>query len=449
MLINLYIFCFFLFIILMFIIVNINKSRSIFDLNNFFLLFCLAEIPYLFYLNNNQSIIHNYVKKHLVDYELVFSQHIILKVIFIAVALFAMTLISIRLPKIEKACSIEQYSYRDIRFFSVILVFLTAGIYAVFLYKVGGLLYLLLNLSNKTLVVQGTAMFRNGFFVTSFLSVGFFIHYCSIKLSLGKCIKYDKFILFFLLIIFFIMLASFGERKNPILLLIYSIVSWNFSVSKVKLLTLKNILLFSGLLFFAALAPVLRKHNATEYYLSNPIELLMDALPYIGEVFKRFSEIDISLFIFSYFQGVDQFWFGATFIDFLTGFIPSSFYPDKPPLDEGVYIYALAHFNNVTPPVPFHSMAPVGWPLSRVTAGYVHFGVIGVAVSAFIVGVILRLVSNIYRFSNCSPYAGFFYCTLIVTGFGLTNAFVFNNLIYLFIIFSMMFLTFIISGVNK
>jgi hypothetical protein len=310
-------------------------------------------------------------------------------------------------------------------------------VFAAFLSKVGGLLNLILSMSTKTLAVQGTAFYRNTFLLTSMLTIGFFILYISKKKTVTF---FDKSMLLLLVVTCFVILGSSGERKNPMMLLIYTAICWNFLVSKLRVFTLKNVSLFAFLIFFASLAPVLRKSGAIEIYMESPSDLFFDSFQYIGEVFKRFSEVDISLFIFSHFDSVDKLWFGASIVDFFTGFIPSSMYIDKPPLDEGVYIYALAHGYDVYPPTAFNQMLPVGWPLSRMTGAYVNFGILGIIAFAGLTGIILKAFENLMIESRYSPQSIVLYCIIIVTNFGLTNAFVFNLLSIIVVLSALTFL---------
>ena len=410
---------------------NFLKKESLFELKNLFILFAIAEIPYLFYLNHNQDLIHEYVGFHLLDYNYVFLKHIWLKFLFLICALIAMLLFKPRVKRLVWIFNVDYLSRRRCLYVSLGLGITTILFYLLFLDKVGGLTYLLLNMDTKTIVVAGTGWYRSAYLITSMLSLGFYIHYLA---GFNRINKSKLFFYLVMLAIYFLILASFGERKNPILLLVYSVILWDFKVNKINIFNAKNALIFSFLILFAALAPVLRKHGTTGFYLTNPALLISESLPYLGEIFKRFSEIDISLFIYSYFSEYSDFWWGASVSDLFTGVIPRGMYPDKPPLDEGVYIYSLAHFYNVHPPTPFNEMLPVGWPLSRVTGGYVHFGVVGVVLNAMLVGMILKYVYNLLKGTSYSPQAMMIYSVLLATNFGITNAFIANGLVMIFML---------------
>ncbi|MDT0627740.1 O-antigen polymerase [Alteromonas sp. W364] len=408
-----------------FLIAAKRYSTDNFSLPMLFICFALAEIPYLFFIYNNSDELHRYVLYNLTDLDTAFFKHILYKFLFVSIAFYFILKTKFQLGFVSNFYAINYLPVNRYRYISLFFCLLTILVFLAFLSKVGGLLNLILNISTKTTAVQGTAFYRNTFLITSMLTVGFYILYLSKKTTI---LFVDKIALFFLITLCFIILGSSGERKNPMMLLIFAAMSWNFLVAKIKLLTLKNVFLLAFLVFFASLAPVLRKTGAIEIYMESPGTLFIDSFQYIGEVFKRFSEIDISLFIFSHFDSVDKLWFGASLSDFFTGFIPSSIYPEKPPLDEGVYIYALAHGYDVYPPTAFNKMLPVGWPLSRMTGPYVNFGIIGVVVFAALTGIVLKVFENIMIRSAYSPQTILLYCIIVVTNFGLTNAFVFNLL---------------------
>ena len=438
MIVNIAIFGFLAFLTFLLFIAKKNSVDN-FSLPVLFICFALAEVPYLFFIYNNSQELHPYVLYNLENLDLVFFKHLFYKLLFIIIAFYFIMKSNFSINVLSNFYSVDHFTPKLLAVFSWFFFVITLVVFASFLSKVGGLLNLILNMSTKTLAVQGTAFYRNTFLLTSMLSVGFFILYISKK---GNASVFDKAILGVLIIVCFAILGSSGERKNPMMLLIYAAICWNFLVAKLKVITLKNVSLFVFLVFFASLAPVLRKSGAIELYMDTPGDLFLDSFQYIGEVFKRFSEVDISIFIFSHFDSIDKLWFGASIVDFFTGFVPSSMYYDKPPLDEGVYIYALAHGYDVYPPTPFHQMLPVGWPLSRMTGPFVNFGIFGIVIFAALTGVVLKTFENIMIDSIYSPQSILLYCIIIVTNFGLTNAFVFN---LLSIIVVLSILTFLIK----
>jgi len=406
-----------------------------------FLLLSIAEVPYLYYISHNTEELHQQVLYYLNDFEVSFLKHVFFKLVFIFFCLIAMLLFK---PKVYSRAAVMlsngNGSITLLVFFSAVSI----GSFIAFLEQVGGLFYLISNMDNKTNVVKGTALYRNLFFISSLLAVGAYIS----SLNPYRVSIRNVLFLIFVVIVYFLMLASFGERKNPLLLIVFTFIMWNYAIRKLDVFSLKNLVIILFFILFSSIAPVLRNQGAFELYLLHPSDLVKDSLPYLGELFKRFSDIDISLFIYSYFDESGKFWYGATFSDFFSGFIPSSLYENKPPLDEGVYIYNMAQGLVVEIGSPFKDMIPVGWPLSRVTSGYIHFGIVGIVVYAIFTGVILKYFYNLMVYSSYSPIWVAFYTYLMLIGFGISNAFVFNAITILCLLVILSFITNLFRGLN-
>lgn len=408
-------------------LLHISKKTYLFpfSLYSLFIIFAIAEIPYLFFFVHNPELLSIYVKPLINDFDGLVIKHVFNTALFINLAFVSMCLF---IPRVKLFINVFNYSDNSINQLKIAFVFLlsiTILFYILFLNKVGGLSLLIANISNKSTFVQGTALYRTGFFVSAFLTIGVFIE----GKSRGNHKSWSAFKLLLIVFFCFTLLASFGERQKPILLLIYTALLWNYKISNIKVLNVKLLISFVCLIVFASLAPVLRQPGAIELYLQDPLLAFEDATPYLGEMFKRFSDIDLSVFVYSQFKSFDDYWFLATLKDFFTGFIPMSIYPDKPPLDSGVYIYNMAIGNSVDIGSPFKNMFPVGWPLSRVTSGYVNFGYMGILIFAPITGIILKYFYQLMLESNFSAVPVLLFTTLIFSNFGLSNAYIFNLLI--------------------
>lgn len=409
--------------------------KGIFGLRGLTFLLLFAEIPYLVSVAANQSSLHPQIIRNMYDFEGVFIKFLIYKAIFVVFfASFALSWrvkpnLSLRLKEPNRR-DVTRNGRLDIQF-SILMLFLTVLTFWLFLQKVGGLGYLLLNWSNKTEVLSGTALLRVSNLTFGILSIGFFINYIGSRSNIK--IHHILFLIFLVSFSFLIFL-SLGERKNPILVVLFSMISWNYRVSRIRIFSPLNIFLLVFFMAFAALFPELRKSGAMDLFRNQPEVILLASLEHWGQIFSRISDLDTSLFVYSTFTSMDDFWLGSSWPSLLTGLIPSSLFPSKPPIDEGVYIYALAHGFVLSPPVPFADLISVGWPLSRVTGPYVHFGIIGVVVGAMLTGIVVRAITRSTMRSK-SPASLFVYAWVMFTGFGLTNAYLFNLAIIVAIIF--------------
>ena len=118
--------------------------------------------------------------------------------------------------------------------------------------------------------------------------------------------------------------------------------------------------------------------------------------------------------IVDYFDSNDK-WDGASFLGLMSAFIPSSFYPDKPPVDDGMYLYSIAHGNNVNPPMPTRDLDGTSWPLETFGSMYANFGFIGVIVGMFFLGYIISYTFKKMVYSNYQFKYVIFYIIMLFT----------------------------------
>lgn len=400
-------------------------DASIFGFRKLTFIIAAVELPYLFSVIHDRDSLHPYVLAHITDFDLTLIKFLALKFLFLA----AFSITAFHLQKKESHGQTFAWSCHvltrtpslDLRL-ALLMLFLTFVSFALLIFEVGGLAKLLVNWSNKTEVLQGTAIYRIANLVFGLLAVGFLINFIAQRKRIGT---FEKALLAFFVTAVFLVLLSVGERKNPILLIIFAMMAWNFRVGEIKIASAGKLVSLLFFMVFASLFPELRKEGAMEMFATHPGDILVASIENWGQLFARLSDVETSLFVYSHFDELRKFWFGSSWPDLITGLIPSAMFPNKPPIDEGVYIYALAHYENATPPMPLRELTPVGWPLSRVTGPFVHFGVIGVLVGGLITGWLMRLISKI-TFKSRSPASLLVYIWTMWTGFGLTNAFVFN-----------------------
>jgi len=132
-------------------------------------------------------------------------------------------------------------------------------------------------------------------------------------------------------------------------------------------------------------------------------------------------------------------WGGASFMDFFAAFVPRNLYPDKPPVDEGVYINALADMQSVRPSISAAELPATSWPLGNASL-YLNFGFFGTFFGGILIGLIYAVAYKLIflsRFSNLhlSHYA--FLCTGI---FSISNLYLFNALVFFLLSFFSVFL---------
>lgn len=406
------------FLLLLYFIFNIyNKNDDTFSPKSFFIIFTLFEIPYAFKLIDNMNLIPHYARIHIKEFDLVYFIHFFNGAIFIIFTFIALIFFKPNPKLLIKLLSTKEYGSKDYLKTHIFLLIICILGYYLFLNSIGGLAYLLTNIDSKSAIIAGTGYYQALYYTGGFLSIGFLIMYYSTK---GELTFYNK--TYFIIIVFliFLILASIGSRKTPILFILFVLLMWNYHINKIKFFTFKNIILIIvGLIYFSAM-PLFRTVGAYEYYTNNLDILFMKSIDNIFGFFERFSELERSLMIYSLFDS-SNYWLGASFKDLIYAPIPRSLYPDKPPIDEGVYLYNIARGNIVEPTTSLLKMTAVGWPPNTITNMYINFGYLGVPIGGIIFGYFLKYFYNLALTLNYSPISIYLYSNAIFGSLAITN----------------------------
>ena len=187
----------------------------------------------------------------------------------------------------------------------------------------------------------------------------------------------------------------------------------------VKFLTLKNILILFSLASYVIIMPLIRGDLLNSDY--DYVELIKDNLYTLA---KGNEYVSIQLSILGSFN-FSNLWLGASYLDLLYSFIPSSIYLDKPPVAEGVYFFNNIIGNIHTPPYPARKMILVGWPPGTMGIMYSNFHIFGIAFGYYILGILYKYSYLKLLKSNYSIPIIYLYLYIIIK-FELTNHYIFH-----------------------
>lgn len=307
----------------------------------------------------------------------------------------------VRIPMPQVA---QELSKRTIFFLVATLV----GIFAFLTFEklryVGGLSFLIANLSRRSELLAGTGGLSVLIEPSAFM-VGFFLLY-----SYGRNKWPSVYLIYGVLGFVFVGLAVFGGRKLPMYLLIFSAIAYHAYVSQIRILSIKTIMLAGSVVFFFVW--MLSFRGSAEFDQLDFFEIFFGAV-------ANASYIDTYIFIMDYFDR-HGYWYGAAFGDLLIRFGFSNLGDFRVPIDDGVYIRTLFQGWTVVPPERFEYMFPSSWPPETFGNGYLNFGIPGVLVFFLIRGFVVGLAYSSLVRSNWSPTL-FFIFLFVVFNFHLTN----------------------------
>ncbi|MBG9497212.1 hypothetical protein ABE54_32505 [Bacillus thuringiensis] len=303
------------------------------------------------------------------------------------------------------------------RAYIAIFISLLLGIlgYMFFLKNIGGFSNLVYNLQHRAEFTSG-----NGYILTllKFLTVAICLLIYSRKFKRNGSIWYKFFILVVLMGTIFV-LSTLGGRKATIHLVILCIVFFHYGVSRIKKMPINfYFILIVGLVYFIAM-PILRSPGAIEYYSERPTELYEQVKQNYTESIKSISYVDHYVLITDHFT-LQNVWLGKSYLDLCKAPLPRSIYPEKPPIDDGMYIRTIAEGYNVTPSKPVQELYASSWPPETLGSMYANFWIPGVVFGMYILGVIYKISYYFMKVSGYNFISIFIYGSIILN-FQLSN----------------------------
>lgn len=262
----------------------------------------------------------------------------------------------------------------------------------------GGVFYILSHIQGRKEIMAG--QYYNELFANSLLT-------CGVLLFLMCYLKdKNKRNLYIFIILFAITtfgLIVFGARRPAMMLLLQVIMLYHFFSSKIRirsLFSIKSIFTIFIISFFVLLMPMLRTSNETDY-INNPKKWVEGAVDNTNTLFREFSYCDGDLFAFNYFKYHD-YWYGASYLNIPLQIIPKSIYPQKPPMDDGMYLLNLMYGEKATPNMATEDLYyQTSVPFTLESSLYSNFGLFGIILGCLLVGVFYQYVYKVLTSCFC------------------------------------------------
>lgn len=251
--------------------------------------------------------------------------------------------------------------------------------------KVGGVTYFFSNLQLRRYLVRDLDFET---MLLAFLSNAPLLIIFSKKYS-GKRMSFGD----IAMIILAGIMSGLGGRKALLMLFVECIFIYHFAIQKINVkvfLKPRYLLLAVVLFFFFSIYSQLRREGAFEEFLKDPVSFYKENTQ--GGVLSTVageSYVPFYIAIIHYFNDHD-YWHGASFKGLLTAPIPSSLYKQKPPVDDGMYLFSIAHGNtDIRPVMPANELDGTSWPLETFGSMYANFGSFGVLVGMIVLGLVI------------------------------------------------------------
>ena len=367
-----------------------KKHRDIAEPYNLFtfLYFINIMIPMILYINveTSEKISELYIRNAVLN-DSTFIIYAILQTTSYYLVIFGMKLRITNLKnniQNKKNVSI-MYDSKKYKCIGIIMWIIGAISFLLIMKKVGGIYYFFTHLQYRVSLTRNLDVLS---WILPFINYGVL----AIAYSYRGTNKSINFKIIALAIISGIM-SGLGGRKALIILLIEVLLIYHYCVKEIsikKFLKFKYILGIIVIYLFFIVMPKFRVEGAFEIFAQNPIEFIKQSNNGILSTIRSESYVTYYITIIEYFK-THSFWFGKTFLGLKTAIIPSSIFPDKPPVDDGTYLYSISQGRtDIIPPMPFNKLDGSSLPLETFGSMYGNFGIVGLFLGMIILGVIYK-----------------------------------------------------------
>jgi oligosaccharide repeat unit polymerase len=286
--------------------------------------------------------------------------------------------------------------------------------YAVILSQVGGLGTLLDSLDRRVEVLEGlgylTSLVSLAAVGTVFLAYSLKFSNTPRRITVVVCLALATATMF----------STTGGRKLALGLLLSLLIVWHWAVRPIRRpVRLAIIVCLMVAPYFIAMPLIRSNRGSLDTYAERPLELVADVLDNSSNFITHLSYCDIYVFVTNHFT-VETIWMGQTYLDLLKAPVPRRFLPDKPPIDEGLYMYTMAQGAYVYPGMPSRDQGDAGWPTETLGTMYWNFHLPGVMFGMGLLGMIMRMAYTYVLRSDKSLYSLILY-QAIMFGFALSN----------------------------
>ncbi|WP_282069431.1 O-antigen polymerase [Olleya namhaensis] len=401
-------------------------------------LYLIRNVPYIFFSAIDNDFFNWRVSEYFNKFAHIALEDAFFKYSVIQTVAFVLLLIGLNFVKTPKANFSKarlRLNYHGLKY-AVNFCFIIGLVgFAVFLLNVGGLSFLLNNLSNRVELQSGqyALQLRPLMGIATVFSI--------VLIRLGGFKKKDKIRFYFFLTISVLVFSATGGRKDSLYLIIMSFAAYTYYVNKITFKSvgkLKLLLVGSFVFIYVFVIPLVRSEDGFKKILEGEVSVV-DSLG-IPDFFSSISYTYIDVFTTNHFS-YDNTWNFSTLKTIPSNFLDRKEAYLRPPMDEGTYfVTSIDRGGNYKPLMPRHRLREFSFPIENMGFAYANALLLGVVIFFFLQGVILSFCYKQFVVSHMNPFWFYIY---------LYSAFNFNfsslrlmNTIMLFILLGIFYLVY-------
>lgn len=245
------------------------------------------------------------------------------------------------------------------------------------------------------------------------------------------CYSKKKKKIFVIISIFFTAIYGFmniiySSRAPVINAIILGLFLFNVYVKKINIKSLlkpKLFLIILAIIMIVQIGPVIRKKSFSEIAVSDFFQINDN---FDSAFLDQFSYVERDALTYRYFN--NNYWLGGTYLRVFTSIIPSKVYPNKPPVDDGIYLSHILAGGNTNGMEGRNSLiTKFSIPFSTNGIMYANFGAIGIILGNLFIGVLYGKLYKINIKEKDPLISAFYFYT--IWNLTLTVSFVFSLLV--------------------
>lgn len=398
---------FILLVCLFLIIWDRKRSADWFSPLKIFSYFSLIEVPGLFFVSFNKDILSPLVlrSEFVKDFETTVAYTSLLILISFLFTIFGIinksNLLIMKFFLFQRKLhpSKNTASSRPI-----VVIFIGLILWFYYIEKLGGISFVSQHLSKRVILMSGNAYFFNLWRYLIQISVILFVFS-----TLKKEYSFFKSIaLYFFVSFCFLILISMGGRGPGIFLIWLMVLLFNYFSRPINPFKPKMLLIVLLLIIFSLFWGTVRIQKTPLAIDTYDKAFFQQMFNNAKRVLVHYSSGLESKILVTGYVSEKGIWYGASYKDLFKAPIPRSFFPNKPPVDDGKYIHAILLGKTVVPPMRLEELGDSSSPIGN-WMGFINWGLPGLIILSFLTGQFIKASYEAFLTSKKHFLMFFFY----------------------------------------
>ncbi len=235
---------------------------------------------------------------------------------------------------------------------------------------------------------------------------GYYMLLANAFITIGAAIVYAEFstsrlygLALLVVLMSVVALSVFGNRSPSLILLMMILFTHNFKVRRLSSIVNRVTIAAAACFLMLAMAVVNLRPGAASYLLTDSTSMVERLT---RDVVLRVGSLERKMVVIGYYNANDIL-YGANYYSFLVAALPRSMFNEKPPVDTGVYLKAIAEGGRPTVNSSVETLPETSWPEGNLS-GWMSFHLPGFLFLSLFSGAVFGIIYNYMKVLD-APYS--------------------------------------------